>query len=93
MKMLRKQRFETGQPNVNTLEALEQMKIEKQKRIDRALKFGLPCKELEDEKKKMRAIKFGGGPSSDHRQVVNEDQAKRQMRQERFKKESGSSED
>lgn len=44
---------------MNTLDALEQMKAEKAKRIARAQKFNLTSAEIEEEKRKERAQKFG----------------------------------
>ena len=59
-KLLRKQRFLLNkEQNITTAEALEQMKIDKEKRIERAMKFGVPSKEIEQEKRKERALKFG----------------------------------
>ena len=38
---------------------MEKMNEEKQKKIQRAQKFGLVTKEIEEEKRQERAIKFG----------------------------------
>ena len=56
---LRKQRFNKDEPMVNTLDALQRVNSEKEKKLLRAKKFGLVTKELEEEKKQERAAKFG----------------------------------
>lgn len=40
-----------GDKNLNTFEALEEFKSQKQKRIERAQKYGIVTKEVLDEKK------------------------------------------
>lgn len=44
---------------MTTLEAGEELKQEKLKRLERAQKFGVISKEIVDDKKKERAMRFG----------------------------------
>lgn len=62
-KELRRQRFGSGlggdTVHVNTIDALKLAQEEKEKRLARALKYGLNTKEIEEMKKKERAERFG----------------------------------
>ena len=80
-------RFKTGDGAAETTtndpqEILAQMNEEKQKRLERAQKFGIETKEIEKDKKQERMSRFGGGGTA--HESVDEAKAKINERKARF---------
>ncbi|CDW71422.1 UNKNOWN [Stylonychia lemnae] len=96
-KELRKQRFTLlgSNPNVTTVDALQKLQEEREKKLQRAQKFGIVTKEVEDLKRQERALKFGLGGQGANAAVnqlsKSEQELKRQERAIRFGNPAGGS--